>query len=297
MRIALHDANNTGFPNLALMKISAYHKQNGDSVEWFVPLARNSYDKVYSSSVFTFKNEGTLWLPKDTVKGGTGYKLFNDLSDTVDDIAPDYSLYKIDYSIGFLTRGCPNNCPWCIVPQKEGNIYPYRTAKQICKHSKVVLMDNNVLACGFGIDQIKELSKLNVKVDFNQGLDAGLIDKNIAKILASLKWLKPLRMACDSQDDKKTLEKAVNLLRKYNVTPKTYFCYVLVKEDIKDALDRVELCRSLKIDPFAQPYRDYNNDKKPSIMQKHFARWVNHKAVFKSVSWSDYLKRKTRSKQ
>lgn len=293
MNIALHVVDNTGFPNLALMKLSMYHKQAGDSVEWFWPLYADIYDKVYSSSVFSFNEAPNTYLPLNTIKGGTGYGQFNKLPQVIDNIEPDYSLYNIDYSVGFLTRGCPNKCTWCVVPDKEGGVHAYRTVSQVCKHDKVCFMDNNVLASDFGIEQLQELGKMNVKVDFNQGLDARLLDDRIAEYLSKIKWWKPLRLACDSQNMKPYIERAVALLRRHNVTPSTYFCYVLVTEDIEEAIDRVGFCRALKIDPFAQPYRDFNKKTPITREQKHFARWVNHKAVFKTVTWEEYLKGKT----
>ena len=118
MIIGLHDSDNTGFPNYALMKISAWHKARGDSVEWFMPLMR--YDKVYSSKVFTFTPEDP-YLPENTIRGGTGYGIYGTLPDEIDAMYPDYSIYPdCDYAIGFLTRGCIRKCPWCIVPRKEG---------------------------------------------------------------------------------------------------------------------------------------------------------------------------------
>jgi hypothetical protein len=116
-----------------------------------------------------------------------------------------------------------------------------------------------------------------------------LIDDSIAKLLSKVKWYKPLRMACDTQSQIPHIEKAIKLLRKYNCTPSNYFVYVLVK-DIDDALVRVEFLRSIKADPFAQPYRDFENNINPTKEQKNFARWVNHKAIFKSISWEQYKK-------
>jgi len=125
MKIGLHDSDKTGFPNLALMKISAWHKAQGDAVEWWNLMF--PYDKVYSSKVFTFTPE-CVYLPPDTVKGGTGYGIYEDLPEEIDAMFPDYSIYPdCKHAIGFLTRGCIRHCPWCVVPRKEGAIRPYRT--------------------------------------------------------------------------------------------------------------------------------------------------------------------------
>lgn len=295
MKIGLHDADGSGFkfPNLVLMKLSAYHKSRGDHVQWWNPLLRldpnTRCDKVYSSKVFTFTDEEPD-LPKDVIKGGTGYGIYEDLSEEIDSIFPDYSIYPhVDYAIGFLTRGCPNKCPWCVVPRKEGEIRPYQTAWAIKRpdSDKIVFMDNNVLASQHGLDQIDRLGETRIKVDFNQGLDARLITPNIAELLGRLHWLSPLRMACDQKSQMPYIEQAVAYLRENNCTPKRYSCYVLVK-DIPDALERVEFLRSMNVDPFAQPYRDFENKIEPTEEQTHFARWVNHKAIFKTVKWEDY---------
>ena len=292
MRIGLIDVDSK-MPNLALMKLSAYHKSQGDSVEWYDPLLSNC-DKVYASKVFTFTPDYDYY-PDNVIKGGTGYgtikrQRVNERTDSWGNTCPDYSLYNTSCSYGFLTRGCPNNCAWCIVPDKEGDIRAESDIEDFLRHDKAVLLDNNVLAHEHGLAQIEKIARLGVKVDFNQGLDARLIDKDIAKLLASVKWLKPIRLACDSQAMKAHVGKAVELLREAGATPKAYFCYMLVK-DVEEAHDRSEFLRGLKVDPFAQPYRDFDNNTPPTLEQKDFARWVNHKAVWKTVKWENYKQR------
>ncbi len=280
MKIALH-TDWTRFPNLALLKLSAWHKERGDDVSTYLPLLR--YDRVYSSKVFSWAPENP-YLPDNTIKGGTGYGLYKDLPNEIEHICPDYT--GMDYSLGFLTRGCIRSCPWCVVPKKEGGIRAHADIEEFARHRHVVLMDNNVLAHDHGIGQIEKMARLGLRVDFNQGLDARLIDADIARRLAALRWLKPLRLSCDNKSQMAEIQRAVSLLRAAGVTPRQYFCYVLVK-DVDDAHERVELLRTLKVDPFAQPYRDAQNT--PVLpQQRQFARWVNHKAVFNSVSWSDY---------
>jgi len=287
MKIGLHDSDDTKYPNLALMKLSAWHKQQGDTVSFFTPL--EEYEKIYSSKVFTWSKDH--YLPSNALRGGAGYKNYHGLPDYVEHICPDYSLYGIDYSMGFLTRGCPNNCTWCIVPFKEGYIKPHSDIEEFLQHKKVILMDNNILACDHGIQQIEKIAKLKLKVDFNQGLDARLIDEGAAKRLSRLNWLAPLRLSCDTQSQMSAILKAVTLLRWYNTVPRRYYVNVLVK-DIDDALERVRFLKGLDLDPFAQPYRDYDNKVTVAPEQKNFARWVNHKAVFKSTTWENYKSNK-----
>lgn len=249
MIIGLHDADmehlNTKrhkktFPNYAIMKISAYHKALGDTVEWWEP--SKSYDRVYSSKIFDFTPENPL-LPGNTIMGGTGYGLFSDLPKEIDEMFPDYSLYPdCDYAIGYITRGCPNNCRWCIVPHKEGAVRPYRTWEQLVRpdSNKLVLMDNNILSLDYGVEQLKSLIDSGYSIDLNQGLDARLVTDSIAAILANLKWIKFIRFSCDSIPQIEAVKNAAALLEKYGVKPYRLFVYLLVTSDLQNAEYRVE---------------------------------------------------------
>ncbi|MCP4649570.1 MAG: radical SAM protein [PVC group bacterium] len=286
MKIALHDVDKTKYPNLALMKISAWHKKEGDKITWYDPLLSHQYDAVYSSKVFTFTKTEKLF-GKHIIRGGTGIDIHARLRNIIEHGCPDYDLYNLDYSLGFLTRGCIRQCSFCIVPKKEGYIKPHQDIEQFLRHDKAVLMDNNVLACDYGIEQIEKIIKLGIKVDFNQGLDARLIDNSMAKLLSKVKWLSPIRLACDSQKQMDPTQKAVTLLRWHNATPRRYFIYVLIK-DPKEALERIKFLKGLDLDCHAQPFIDFENSRPPTRDQKNLARWVNHKAIFKSVPWGEY---------
>jgi radical SAM superfamily enzyme YgiQ (UPF0313 family) len=126
MKIGLIDVDGHNFPNLALMKISAWHKAKGDTVEWCLPI--DHYDIVYQSKVFDETYSPDIeWMPMadKVIKGGTGYGLDNKLPDEIEHIYPDYSLYPEltkDTAYGFLTRGCPRGCKFCIVASKEGKL-------------------------------------------------------------------------------------------------------------------------------------------------------------------------------
>ena len=294
-RIALHDAEqNTKYSNLALLKLAAYHKIKGDSVESYVPLFADQYDIVYSSKIFTFKKSNK---PTGNVKfGGTGYNLWNTLPDEIEHLCPEYTLHPFEYSLGFLTRGCPNNCKWCIVPKKEGDIRSHADIGEFLRHKNVVLMDNNVLASDHGISQIEKLSKLGVKVDFNQGLDARLIDHGIAKRLAALKWLSPIRLACDTDAQMKHILKAVRLLRWHNARPARYFVYCLMKGTVEEIMERVQFLKGLYLEPFIQPFISFDGVDVRTKEQRSFARWVNHTAVFNSVLWEEYKPTKKENK-
>lgn len=288
MNIAIHDADRTKFPNLALMKLSAFHKAQGDTVTWFNALMGDSYDTIYSSKVFTFTPDDP-YLPHDgrVLKGGTGYSMTNTLPEGVEHMAPDYGLYHSEVAQGFTTRGCPNKCAWCIVPHKEGGIREHADVEEFWDGQKeLVLMDNNVLAHPHGLAQLEKVAKLPTRLDCNQGLDARLVDRPMAKLLGSIKW-KRIRFACDKKSQMAAVENAVKLIRQETGRVGKFFVYVLVK-DIEDALERVEFLRHLNVDPFAQPYRDFTTNSEPTKEQRRFARWVNHKAIFKSVPWPEY---------
>ena len=288
MKIGLHDSDRTGFPNLALMKLSAYHKAQCDTVEWWIPMIQ--YDRVYSSKVFTFTQEEPM-LPTDTIKGGTGYGKYDALPDDIDSMYPDYTIYPdCQHAIGFLTRGCIRSCPWCVVPKKEGRIRPYSTWQEIKRPDSrdIVFMDNNVLACEHGINQIKEMIGQDVRVDFNQGLDARLITPEVAELLSKLKWIRFIRMSCDTDAMLDVVLRAIHFLEKNGVKPYRVFVYLLV-QDIASAEKRALALRKAGAEVFAQPYRDFEKNIEPTREQKAFARWVNRKEIFKTVqSFSEY---------
>lgn len=234
----------------------------------------------------------------DIVKGGSGYDEYfsippkaSSLSDGMEDLCPDYSLYPdMDYSTGFLTRGCPNRCPWCIVWRKEGDIHPAADIKDFTRHNKVLLMDNNVLAHDWGVKQIKQITRMDIAVDFNQGLDARLIDDSMAKLLSKVKWCAPVRLACDTVGQMKHVQKAVEALRWYNTKPYKgqYSCYVLVRPgEVDDALQRIRFLKGIGVDPFVQPYQPLEG-REILQQERDLARYVDHKAVFKSVWWEEY---------
>jgi len=156
MKIGLYNVDSK-IPNLALMKLSAFHKAQGNCVEWYSPLFHNEYDKIYASKVFTFSDNG--YLKNDMIIGGSGWNLKCKLPEEIEHIYPDYSLYpKCDYSMGFLTRGCIRSCDYCIVPRKEGTIRKNADYFEFTKDQKrIMLLDNNILAYKGHLDEFKIL--------------------------------------------------------------------------------------------------------------------------------------------
>jgi len=297
MKVAIHNGDGavTRFPNLALMKISAWHKARGNRVEWFNALEK--YDAVYSSKVFTFTPRDP-YLPADAVLGGTGYGLFWELPEEIEGCAPDYSLYPdFPHALGFITRGCVRECPWCVVPKKEGAIRFDRHALTgiIGMRKSAVFMDNNFLAYKGRFSELCGIQMSGAAVDFNQGLDARLVDWEVAPLLAKIKWIRYIRFSCDTLEMIPHVENAVRLVRKYGYRDSNghgdeVFCYVLVR-DVEEAHGICETLRGINVTPFAQAYVDYSGTDNRTREQKDFCRWVNHKAIFRSVRWRDYKRK------
>ena len=214
-----------GFPNLALMRLSAWHKAQGDEVEWWDGFTR--YDRVYKSKVFTFTPDmDTVINADEIVTGGTGYKDYGSLPPEVEATPPDYSLYpRWDKAVGFLTRGCVRNCEWCIVPRKEGGIRPAATWEEVKRPDsrQIVFLDNNVLASEHGLEQIDRMGSEQVWVDFNQGLDARLITPEAAKLLARLHWIRFIRLSCDTSAMLPVIQQATAYLREAGAAPSRFW--------------------------------------------------------------------------
>lgn len=301
MNIGLHDAEkehfkSKNFPNLALMKISAWHKAQGDIVEWWNPLCH--YDRVYSSKVFDFTPDNP-YLPEDAIRGGTGYRdlpMNHELPQEIDHMYPDYSIYpECDYAIGYLTRGCPNHCRWCVVPKKEGEIRPYRRWQDIVRTDtdKLVLMDNNILACSYGIEQLESLIGSGYRIDLNQGMDARLVDDRIAGILSQLRWIRFIRFSCDQKSQIEPIKYTIDLLEKHGVKPYRIFIYMLVTNDIDDASNRVEALKIYKgINLYAQAERNERLGIMPNEMQLEFQQRYMYGGCYRTETWREYCKRK-----
>jgi hypothetical protein len=285
MKIGLVDVDGK-IPNLALMKISAWHKQKGDSVELFGPLF-SDVDKIYASKVFKFTPDYDYFPSNiETVKGGTGYDIKSVLLGEIESIFPDYSLYNSNYAQGFTTRGCVRQCPFCLVPEKEGqikivgDIYSFWNGQ-----TEIMLLDNNLTAIASHFEMIcKQLIKEKIKVDFNQGLDIRLITPEMAQILSKVRLWKQIHFAFDNIRLEQQLRIGVKTLIDNGVSKHKIMIYVLIGFDStpEEDLYRVELLDGLGVSPFVMPYN------KKEEYQRRFARWVNHKAIFKTVEWKNY---------
>lgn len=290
MTVGLIDVDGHNFPNLALMKLSAWHKAHGDSVEWWNGLESEQYDRVYMSKVFTFSHDMDYPInAREIIRGGTGYKNYGSLPDEIEAMHPDYTIYpKWSQAIGFLTRGCIRECPWCIVPRKEGAIRPAGTWQEIKRPDsrEIRFLDNNVLASEHGLQQIEEMGHEKIWVDFNQGLDARLITPAVANLLRRLHWIRFIRLSCDTSAMIPVIEQAAAYMREAGISGSRFWSYMLV-QDVEEAEQRAIALENMGVIPFAQPYRDYDGGE-PTDDQKRFANWVNQREAFKTCKFRDF---------
>lgn len=299
----------TIYPNLALCKIAAYHKAQGDNVEWADMFG--DYDILYKSRIFNFsEDDNYAYRAKKVVRGGTGYDIASQLPDEIDRMQPDYSIYPTlpkDTAYGFLTRGCPNKCPWCVVPRKEGKIRPYMDIDEIAtpERRKVVLMDNNILAAGdYCLEQFQKILDRGYAVDFNQALDARLVTEEHARMLAKMRFIEHrIRFGCDTHHQIEECERAVSLINSFGYRGE-YFLYTMLNDDFDECFGRINhwwkriwQMRKEKKDhryiyPYAQPYR--NPDKRNRIpqWQADMAQWVNKRQLFFTMPFKDFSPRK-----
>lgn len=186
-------------------------------------------------------------------------------------------------------------CRWCIVPKKEGDIRPYRTWRQLVRPDtdKLVLMDNNILACDYGIGQLADMIGSGYKTDLNQGMDARLVTPEIADILVRLNWIRYLRFSCDQESQIEPVLRACQLLADRGVKPYRVFVYLLVTKDIGSASRRVEALKKLRgISLYAQAEHNEGMGITPNKMQLEFAHRYVYSGCFRKETWKEYCKRK-----
>ena len=288
MKVGLIDVDGHNFPSLPLMKLSAYHKRRGDSVE--IQMPHTHYDIVYKSKVFDFTPEKDEPIFADCIiEGGTGYSLQATLPPEVESIPPDYSLYpQYDEAYGFLTRGCPNACPFCIVTQKEGAAsVQVSEIKDFCTGQKTIkLLDPNLLACVDREQILQDLAEAGAWVDFTQGLDVRLIDKEVIQLLNKIK-VKIVHFAWDNPGEDLTAQ--FRLFDKYSAL--THYTrravYILTNYNSTHAEDlrRVYTLRDMGFNPYVMIYDKQNAPKQTIDLQ----RWVNARQAFRTVErFEDY---------
>lgn len=294
MNIGLIDVDSKNFPNLALMKLSAWHKKQGDDVEWY-DFTRH-YDKVYMSKVFHFSPDyGYVVNADEVIRGGTGYAIHGaggetyrqeddkPLPDEVEHIMPDYQLYGItDTAYGFLTRGCPRGCQFCIVGKKEG-LCSRKVAdldEFWCGQKKIVLNDPNILACREWKDLLGQLSDSKALIDFNQGLDARVLTEAKCIALDNVN-IKEIHFAWDRYEDKgKVLPKLKMFAEICKKKPHMHnaIVYVLVNHTstVEQDLERIYTLREMGYWAYVMVYDKSHADHIYTDLQ----RWCNNRFIF-----------------
>lgn len=306
MQIGLIDVDGHNFPNLALMRISAYRKAKGDRVEWWMGDLFH-YDLVYKSKVFSDAYSQDAPDPVNcdkVVKGGTGYCISlqggverfdqskNDsLPDEVERMFPDYSLYpQYPFAVAMTSRGCPRGCGFCHVAAKEG-----RCSVKVAdvsdfwngqKHIEV--LDPNITACRDKRELFRQYRETKATISFNQGLDIRLINGDDIEDINHMR-IKDIHFAWDNPKDDlepRFREFAKGFKRRTNIG----MVYVLTNYNstMEENLYRISVLRDLGYDPYVMIYN------KPTAPQevKDLQRWCNNKIIFKKCrSFAEYSRR------
>lgn len=280
MKIGLIDVDGHNFPNLPLMKISAWHKKQGDHVEWYDPFKH--YSTVYMSKVFTFTPDFEYYINADQVeRGGTGYGLDNTLPHEIEHTYPDYSIYpQYAAAYGFLTRGCPRGCDFCIVGKKEGlcsrkvaDLDEFWSGQKIIK-----LLDPNLLACTEHKDLLGQLIDSEARIDITQGFDARLVTGENIDLIRNIK-VDILHFAWDDPSDN-LAEKFRYIKEETGFSGRKLSCYVLTNfnSTMEENLMRIYTLDELGYTPYVMIYE--KSTAPPEI--RRLQRWVNNKRIFKT---------------
>lgn len=310
MRVGLIDVDGHNFPNIPLMKISAWHKKHGDFVEWYNPMISGHMDKVYKSKVFSFSDDYLYHIDADEIiEGGSGYCINNvdgievydkskdiELPYEIEHIYPDYSVYGItDTAYGFLSRGCPRDCSFCHVGEKEGI-----SSKQVADleefwqgQKNIVICDPNILACRQWKNLLQQLIDSKALIDINQGMDIRLMTEAKAEMIKNIQ-LKRLHFAWDRYEDKNIILPKLKMFKDITgIDIRKLIVYVLCNYDttIEQDLERIYTLREMGYWAYMMIY-DKESLPKGHVLRK-MERWVNNRFIFASCDkFEDYLGRK-----
>ena len=307
MKVGLIDVDGHNFPNLALMRISAWHKAQGDDVEWWLTDFVH-YDVVYMSKIFSdaYTPDAQEPLNADVViKGGTGYCIslgpdgkehFDasknvSLRPEVERMFPDYSIYpQFDFAVSMTSRGCPRGCAFCHVAAKEGRCaIKVADVKDFWNGQKTIkVLDPNITACREKRDLLTQYRKTGAWIDFTQGIDIRLMDDEDIEDLNGMN-IKEIHFAWDNpKDDLSGAFDAYAKKAKHKPHGKCGTVYILTNYDssMQENLERIYRLRE-SYDPYVMVYNKPSAPKEIRDLQ----RWCNNKIIFKSCPrFEDYRK-------
>jgi hypothetical protein len=267
------------------MHLGEWLLERGEKPQRIGPIEQNLCKTIYAAKVFQFTTAG--YVREDAIRGGTGWTDWESLpalTSEQEHTYPAYELFGCDYAMGFLTRGCVRNCGFCIVPQKEGRIHHHATLSEWWHGQKCIrLLDPNLTAYEGVLDCLDELRRSGAQVDFTQGLDARLITPEVAQAVAHVRRWGCVHTAWGQIAQEARVLEGIQSLADV-LGPDEVMVYTIIGYDTTPEEDyyRVMKLREMGVNPFVMPF-----DRKKEY-QRRFARWVNHKAIFKSVSWAEY---------
>lgn len=296
MKVGLIDVDGHNFPNLALMRISAWHKAQGDTVEWWWSDWEH-YDVVYKSKVFSDAYTPDVPDPINAdkiIKGGTGYAIslkgnrerfdkaaHKTLPPEVEAMPPDYSIYpQFDFAVAMTSRGCPRGCGFCHVAAKEGrrSIKVADVSDFWRGQKEIRVLDANITACPDKRELFRQYRETGARIDFTQGLDIRLIDDDDIADINRMR-LRQVHFAWDNP--KEDLKEAfAKWAREFRLARKG-MVYMLVgfNSTLDEDLMRVYTLRDMGFDPYVMVYNKPSAD--PEL--KRLQRWCNNKWIFKTT--------------
>lgn len=296
MKVGLIDVDGHNFPNFALMRISGYMKSIGHDTEWAEPINlfnRKHYERIYASKVFTFSKDFNRndYSTSEYILGGTGYDIKSRLSEEIEQsIKMDYSLYpQYPFSLQFFSRGCIRHCPFCLVHDKEGKIHSVEPVELNPNGKWIEVLDNNFFANPKWLDAVDFILNSKQKVKLH-GVDVRIMNEEQAQALNAMKHVGTINIAWDLPH--MDLRPQLKAMTRW-VKPSRIACYVLIgfNSTKEQDLFRVRTLKEFGIVPFAQAYRDFNNQRIPTQYEKDFMRWCNLRFL-RNIDFLDYEPRK-----